>query len=116
MNPSPNDPSDTILPISLCRLTPHGVASVVSYLKLHPVFASLSDDRLRAMAFACLAFGGTNDNNHAVCPGTLHPIHHETHAPSADGDWPNNMCERYLGLVMDQVSSISFAAVLCLNT
>ena len=58
------------------------------------------------MAMAFLAHGGTNDNNHAVNPGSFHRIHYETHRASRAGTWRNNMREDYLGLVMDLVRSV----------
>ena len=104
------DNADAILSISQCRMTPQGVASIIHHLKQHPLFADVHEERLRAMAFAFLAYGGTNDNNHAIDIGSLHRIHYEANRTSRHGCWRNNMCESYVALVMDLVSSFLSAA------
>ena len=62
------------------------------------------------MAFAFLAYGSTNDNNHSIEQGSLHLIHYAANQPSRRGSWHNSMGENYVALIMDLVS---FAFVYC---
>lgn len=114
MTPYTHDPSDAILPISHCRLTPQGVISVMHHLGQHSLFTDMPEERLRAMAFAFLAHGGSSDDDHIIDADSFHYMHYEANKDSRRGSWRNNMCESYLTLVMDMVSSLLIAAALSL--
>ena len=113
MASSGNETPDRILPLSLCRLTPQGVASVIYHLRQHSTFADVTEERLQAMAFAFLAQGGTNDNNHVVSPNHFHHVHYEAHTSTVGCTWRNQMRDFYVELVMDMVSQFLILLGFC---
>ncbi|PIL26613.1 hypothetical protein GSI_11307 [Ganoderma sinense ZZ0214-1] len=97
--PLPSSP----LPFDQCRMTPVGVWSVIQDLQTQPLLASLPEERLRAMAIALLAHGGTNDGRHTVEPGALHPSHHVAHGGEAL-NWRDYLQGHFRMTVMDHLT------------
>ena len=84
------------------------------HLRQHALFSEQPEERLRAMAFAFLAQGGTNDYDHGCGRSGLHKIHYKANRP-ASGAWHLKMHEQYMDLVMDVVSTLSFYPVCSLT-
>ncbi|PIL33555.1 hypothetical protein GSI_03027 [Ganoderma sinense ZZ0214-1] len=97
--PHPTSPT----PFNQCRMTPVGVWSIVQHLRTQPLLTNIPEDRLFAMAIAFLAQGGTNDGQHHVEPGALHPSHYVAHGGEGR-NWRDHLRRYFRITVMDHLT------------
>ena len=98
---NPNEPPD--LPFSQCTLTPRGVMSLANHLRQVPLLANVPISRLRAMAIAYLAHGGTNDGQHAVPANRLHRSHYAAHLNDHGLTWRTHLRDDFRQAITDLV-------------
>ena len=104
MAPPPPGLNLPITAFSDCSMSPQGVWSMVQHLRSFPPLRDQPEERLRAMAVAFLAFGGTSDGGHMVSVSALHPSHIQAHSKNKQLTWRRYMREEYIRMVMDLVS------------
>ncbi|KAI1781972.1 hypothetical protein LXA43DRAFT_1105019 [Ganoderma leucocontextum] len=87
------------VPFDKCTMTPSGVVALVQHLRTQPLLGDVPVPRLRAMAIAYLAHGGTDDGKHYVGPGKLHDAHFQVHRGKLN--WRDHMRDDFRQIVTD---------------
>ncbi|PIL33486.1 hypothetical protein GSI_04109 [Ganoderma sinense ZZ0214-1] len=95
---TPNHPTSS-LSFKDCHMTPKGIGAMAEHLRSLPFFQAVPEPRVRAVAIALIAFGGSLDGLHRVC---------ESHYPAPDAyaenvrtNRPPGLLDEYMRLIMD---------------